>query len=78
MTFEKGNIGYFLAFLLLGGILGSALGTLIAKIFPSLSIIKTSLTGPLSFNLEIISFGIKLNLASILGIVAGIFVFRKV
>lgn len=78
MTFEKENIGFFVVFLILGGILGSAIGTLLAKIFPSISIIKATLTGPLSFNLEIISFSIKLNISSIVGIIAGIIVFRKV
>jgi hypothetical protein len=78
MTFERGNIGFFLAFLVLGGILGSALGALIVKVFPSLSVIKLGLTSSLSFNLEIISFGIRLDLSSIVGLVIGIFVFKKV
>jgi hypothetical protein len=35
------------------------------------------LTGPLGLNLEIISFNIKLNLSSIVGLVLGILIFRK-
>jgi hypothetical protein len=78
MIFERGNIGYFMAFMVIGGILGSALGTLIAKIFPSLSVIKANLTGPLGFTLDIISFSIRLNLSAIFGIIAGIIIFKRV
>ncbi|HDP80679.1 MAG TPA: hypothetical protein ENN21_07540 [Spirochaetes bacterium] len=78
MTFTRGNLGFFIAFLLLGGVLGSALGTLLVKLFPSLAIIHTNLTGPVSFNLEIISFGLRLNLSAIVGMVAGLLIFRKV
>ncbi|HPV98627.1 MAG TPA: hypothetical protein PLZ78_12415 [Spirochaetota bacterium] len=78
MTFAKGNLGFFLAFLILGGILGSALGTLIVKLFPALQIINAGLTGPLSLNLEIISFGVKLNLSAIVGMIAGVLIFRRV
>jgi len=78
MTFERENIGYFLAFMLIGGILGSAIGTLFAKLLPSLSIIKSNLTGPLGFNLEIVSFSIRLNIAAIIGLITGIVIFKKV
>ncbi len=78
MIFARGNLGFFLIFLLIGGILGSALGTLIVKMAPSIAMINTSLTGPISLNLEIISFGVKLNLSSIAGMIIGFFIFRKV
>ncbi len=78
MTFERGNTGYFLAFLVIGAILGSALGTLLAKLVPALSIIRMSLTGPVGFNLEIISFSVSLNLSAIIGLVIGFILFRKV
>jgi hypothetical protein len=78
MTFEKSNIGYLLTFMLVGAILGSALGTLIAGFVPALSVIQKSLTGPIGFNLEIISFSIKINLSSMVGIVLGVLAFRKV
>ena len=78
MTFERKNIGFFLAFLMIGGILGSAVGTLISRLIPAVSIIKTNLTGPIGFNLEIISFYVNINLASIIGFIIGIIIFRKV
>jgi hypothetical protein len=78
MVFERANTGYFVAFVLLGAVLGSALGNLIVKFIPALKEITTSLTGPIGFNLEIITFSIKLNFASIVGLILGIFIFRKV
>ncbi|MBN2158919.1 MAG: hypothetical protein JW807_05950 [Spirochaetes bacterium] len=78
MRFEKNNLGYLIAFMLVGAILGSALGTLLAGFVPALSVIQNSLTGPIGFNLEIISFSIKINLSSIVGIVVGTLVFMKV
>ncbi|PKL16723.1 MAG: hypothetical protein CVV49_14860 [Spirochaetae bacterium HGW-Spirochaetae-5] len=78
MIFERANTGYFIAFVLLGAVLGSALGNLIVKFIPALKEITTSLTGPIGFNLEIITFSIKLNFASIVGLILGIFIFRKV
>ena len=78
MTFERGNTGFFIAFILIGAILGSAIGTLLAKLFPSMAFIKNSLTGPIGLKLEIISFSIKLNLSAIVGLIAGILIFRKI
>jgi len=78
MTFERAHIGYFIAFMIIGAILGSALGTLLAGMFPSLSVINKNLTGPIGFSLEIISFSIRLNLSAVIGLVAGIIVFRKI
>ena len=78
MTFERSNLGFFITFLLIGAILGSALGTLLAKFIPGAAIINQSLTAPIGFSLEIISFSLKLNLASIVGLIAGIIIYRKV
>jgi len=78
MVFEKSNTGYFIAFIILGAVLGSALGNLIVKFIPALKEITTSLTGPIGFSLEIITFSIKLNFASIAGLIIGILIFRKV
>ena len=78
MTFERGNFGFFLAFIIIGGILGSALGTLASKALPVLAFLKQSLTGAIGFNLEILSFSLSLNLAAIIGIALGFILYRKV
>ncbi len=77
MTFERAHIGYFLAFMVVGGLLGSALAVLLAKLFPALSIIKENLTAPVGFNLEVLAFSIKINAGTLAGMVAGILFFRK-
>lgn len=77
MTFERAHIGYFIAFVIVGGLLGSALAVLVAKIFPALSILKENLTAPVGFNLEVLAFSIKVNAGTLLGIIAGILFFRK-
>lgn len=78
MDFSRSNTGYFIAFMILGGILGSALGTLLVKFFPGAAFITSNLTGPIGFNLEIVSFSLKLNFASIVGLVSGILLFRRI
>lgn len=78
MIFDRSNTGYFIAFMILGAVLGSALGNLIVKFIPQVNIITASLTGPIGFNLEILSFSMKLNFASIVGLILGIIVFRKI
>jgi len=78
MTFERHNIGYLIAFMLVGAVLGSAVGALIAGLVPAAAIIQKSLTGPIGFNLEIISFSVKINLSGIVGIVIGVAVFKWV
>ncbi len=78
MTFERHTIGYLLAFMLVGAVLGSALGALLAGFFPGLAVIQKSLTGPIGFNLEIVSFSVRLNLSSIVGLLLGTLLFRKV
>lgn len=77
MTFDRGNTGFFIAFIVVGGILGSALGILAAKIVPALSILRENLTAPIGFNLEVLSFSLKLNIGSVAGMIAGIVLFRK-
>jgi len=80
MLFERSNIGYLIIFIILGAVLGSAVGNLIVKIIPipELKVITSSLTEPIGFNLEIITFSLRLNFASIVGLILGIVIFRKV
>jgi hypothetical protein len=78
MTFERGHLGYFIAFIIIGAILGAVIGVLLVGIFPGLSPLIKNLTGPIGFNLEVISFKINLSLSAIIGVIAGIIVFIKV
>jgi len=77
MTFDRGNIGYLIAFILVGGILGSALAHLAVKLAPSLAILTQNLTAPIGFNLEVLSFSLRLNIGSVAGMIAGTVLFRK-
>ena len=78
MTFERNNTIYLIAFMLVGAILGSALGTFAAGFVPALAVLQKSLTGPIGFSLEIISIHITINLSAIIGLIIGIVIFRKV
>jgi len=78
MMFQKGNMGYFIAFILIGALLGSALGALLVNLVPSLAFLTKNLTKPVGFTFDVITFGLNLNLFSILGIILGIFLFKKV
>jgi hypothetical protein len=77
MTFERGNTGYFLAFIIIGGILGSALGTLAVRLLPSLSVLTQNLTSAIGFNIEILSISLRVNIAAIVGMGIGFFLFKK-
>jgi hypothetical protein len=78
MTFERGHLSFLIAFIVIGGILGAALGSFAASHVQALYFLKTSLTGPIGFNLEIISFSLNLNISAIIGMVLGIYLFFKV
>ena len=78
MRIERQNFAFLVLFLLVGAILCSALGVLIVKLIPQASIITESLTGPIGFSLEIMSFGLSLNLCAIIGLILGFIVFKKV
>ena len=78
MRFDRPNFSFLVLFLLVGAILCSALGVLIVRFIPQFAIITQNLTGPIGFNLEIISFSLTLNLSAIIGLILGFIVFRKV
>ncbi|MDA3901519.1 MAG: hypothetical protein PF637_13505 [Spirochaetes bacterium] len=77
MRFSRENSFYLILFIVLGALLGGALGTLFAEISPALSFLKKNLTGFIGFNLDFIRFEVSLNLSSLLGIVSGIVIFAK-
>ncbi|MBN1534136.1 MAG: hypothetical protein JXA20_15805 [Spirochaetes bacterium] len=71
-------MGYFVAFILVGAIFGSALGSLAVRFAPSLSVLQLPLTGPIGVSLEIIDFHVRLNLSSLIGMALGVLIFWKV
>lgn len=76
MTFSRDHIGYFIGFILVGGILGIAIGSFLVKLVPSLAIINAPLTKPIGFDLELISFYFRFNISAIVGMIAGVLVFK--
>jgi hypothetical protein len=78
MTFERGHFGFFIAFIIIGAILGSAAGTFLAGIVPVLSPLNKNLTGPIGFNLEVLSLYIKISPAAIIGLITGITIFKRI
>jgi hypothetical protein len=78
MTFERTNMGWFIAFVLIGGIIGAALGAFIVKLVPALAVITSDLTGPVGINLQMLQIAVRLNVSAIAGIIAGIFIFWKI
>lgn len=78
MTFERGHFGFFIAFTIIGAILGSAAGIFLAGIVPVLSPLNKNLTGPIGINLEVISLYLKISPAAIIGLITGIIIFKRI
>ncbi|MEW6526938.1 MAG: hypothetical protein AB1444_09750 [Spirochaetota bacterium] len=76
MTFSRDHIGYFLGFVILGGILGVAVGSFIVKLVPSLAVINAPLTKPVGFDFEIISLYFRFTISAIVGMIAGVLLFK--
>lgn len=85
---KGGRIPLFIILVVLGGLIGSMLGEVIARLLPSVSRVlaldqplKIGLIQPIQFNLEILSitlgFIIKFNVITILGIIAGIIFYYR-
>lgn len=78
MTFNKANSGYFIGFILIGAVLGQALGNLITAVLPSVEIISRILTEAVSADFGVIAFKVRLSISSIIGLIAGLFIFIKI
>lgn len=78
MIFERGNFGYFIAFILVGGILGSNPPAHSPRMpSPLLYSSEPTLPERSASIWRSYSSGANLNLASIVGIVLGIVLFRR-
>jgi len=78
VVFGKGNLGFFIAFVLIGGILGTALGSLFASLVPALAILKTNLVPNAAVDLVVMSVSFNINPLTIAGMCLGIFFFIKI
>lgn len=76
MTFSRDNIGYFIGFVIIGGILGIAVGSFLAKLAPSLALVNAPLTKPIGFDIELVSLYIRFNISAIVGMIAGVVLFK--
>ena len=76
MTFSRDHIGFLIGFIIVGGILGIAVGSFLAKLIPSLAVINAPLTRPIGFDLELLSVYFRFNISAIIGMIAGLFVFK--
>jgi len=70
VVFGKGNLGFFIAFVLIGGILGTALGSLFASLVPALAVLKTNLVPNAAVDLVVMSVSFNINPLTIAGIKA--------
>lgn len=85
---KAGRVPLFIALVTLGGLIGSMVGEIIARLLPAVSGVlaldqplKIGLIQPLQLNLEILSitlgFIIKFNALTILGIIASIIFYYR-
>lgn len=86
MAYKSGRgIGYLVILLLLFGLAGGALGEIIGQNIKSFAFLKNyftiGMTKPLILNLKLLSltFGISfnINILSIVGMIFGIFIYKK-
>ncbi|MBC9783910.1 DUF4321 domain-containing protein [Heliobacterium chlorum] len=76
-----GQAGMLIILLIAGAIVGSLIGEALSPVVPVLKYSKNVDLGPANFNLVSFSItlglGIKLNLAGALGMIVGIFIYRR-
>jgi len=78
MVFGRGNLGWFIAFVLIGAVLGTALGGLAGTLTPKLAVLGRNIVPSMGVNLVFMSVQFNINPLTLLGMVGGIFAFIKV
>ena len=78
MKLNKKNMPSLFLILFLGFIIGSLSWELVERILITFNIAINWEIGPLGFDLNVLSFYIKFNPGSALGIIGGLFLFREV
>lgn len=77
MKFNKKNLGHLVLLLIMGLVIGTLAWELIAKILESFSIDAAFAIGPVGFDINVLVFYIKINPGSVIGIITGILLFRR-
>jgi hypothetical protein len=77
MKLTKKNSGHFIALLLLGLIVGTLCWELLARIASSFDTDIAFDIGPVGFDVLVLQFYIKINPGSLIGIITGVLLFRK-
>ncbi|MFQ6091811.1 MAG: DUF4321 domain-containing protein [bacterium] len=89
MHYKRGNFGILLVFVVIGLLIGSAVGELLAFVLPNGSVVEMFFThpiirpefGPATINLIVASitfgFWLKVNIISVLGIIFSVVLLRR-
>jgi len=75
MKLNKKNRSSFLVLIFLGFLIGTLSWELLERILTNFNITLNWQIGPVGFDLRVLSFYIKFNPGSVVGIIAGLFVF---
>lgn len=77
MKLVKKHVGAFLLLIFLGMVIGTLAWFLVERIFAQAGLPFSLETGPIGFDIGLISFYLKINPGSFLGAVGGVLLFRS-
>ena len=77
MKFSKKNTSHLVLLIFMGLVIGTLAWELFARILESFSVNAALAIGPVGFDIGVLVFYIKINPGSVLGIIAGIILFRR-
>jgi len=77
MKFNKKNTRHLILLIFMGLLIGTLAWELFAKIMESFSLNVSLAIGPVGFDIGVLVFYIKINPGSVIGILAGILLFRR-
>jgi len=78
MKLNKKNRTSFLILILLGFLIGTLSWELLERVLITFNVTLKWEIGPVGFDLRVLSFYIKFNPGSVLGIIAGLFLFAAI
>ena len=77
MKLTKKNLGFFLTLLGLGLVVGTLSWEIVERIFAAAGLAFDISAGPIGFDLDVISFYIRVNPGSLVGTAGGGFLFSR-